>query len=417
MRQSRRSFLDVLAGGRDSSLDAGHATGLWIAARGHEEYQAQAAQGATAPPRPSCRPASRPSASAATRIRSARARRRSTRSCASSPKRAGIRSTARRPTAPWSTRSRRSSAPSPRTSSSAPGRRKSSRARSARSRRRRARLVTAVAVVRELSAVRAEARASGHGGQGRRGAPPRPRRHGRGRQRRRPRVPEQPEQPDGDRARQQGRRRLRADGSAPRPLTRSSSSTRRITTTSPIRRTRARSRWRCRRPTSSWRERSRRRTAWPACASATPSVRRPTVKPMAQLKMPYNVSVFSVAAALAALADTKHIDDERARNTEVRAFTVKALDDLGCKSSDSQGNFLFVRHRPAGRGVPRRLRQTGDHGGPAVPAAREDPRAHLARHHGRDEESDGSVPQRAPAGDDDRRQAVAPRMARTTRDL
>ena len=73
-----------------------------------------------------------------------------------------------------------------------------------------------------------------------------------------------------------------------------------------------------------------------------------TVKPMAQLKMPYNVSVFGVAAALAAFADTKHIEAERARNTEVRAFTVKALDDLGCKSSDSQGNFLFVETgRPA----------------------------------------------------------------------
>jgi histidinol-phosphate aminotransferase len=68
----------------------------------------------------------------------------------------------------------------------------------------------------------------------------------------------------------------------------------------------------------------------------------PTMKPMAQLKMPYNVSVFGVAAALAAFADTKHIEEERARNTEVRAFTVKALEDLGFKSSDSQCNFLFV---------------------------------------------------------------------------
>jgi histidinol-phosphate aminotransferase len=73
-----------------------------------------------------------------------------------------------------------------------------------------------------------------------------------------------------------------------------------------------------------------------------------TMKPMAQLKMPYNVSVFSVAAAIAALGDTKHIEDERVRNTEVRAYTVKALDDLGCKASDSQGNFLFVNvGRPA----------------------------------------------------------------------
>jgi histidinol-phosphate aminotransferase len=73
-----------------------------------------------------------------------------------------------------------------------------------------------------------------------------------------------------------------------------------------------------------------------------------TMKPMAQLKMPYNISVFGVAAALAAFADTKHIDDERARNTEVRAFTVKALEDMGFKSGESQGNFLFVETgRPA----------------------------------------------------------------------
>jgi histidinol-phosphate aminotransferase len=67
-----------------------------------------------------------------------------------------------------------------------------------------------------------------------------------------------------------------------------------------------------------------------------------TVKPLARLKMPYNVSVFGIAASIAALNDTKHIEDEKARNTEVRTFTVKALDDLGCKSSVSQGNFLFV---------------------------------------------------------------------------
>ena len=72
------------------------------------------------------------------------------------------------------------------------------------------------------------------------------------------------------------------------------------------------------------------------------------VRPLAQLKMPYNVSVFGVAAAIAALGDTRHIETERARNTAVRTFTMKALDDMGCKSSDSQGNFLFVEvGRPA----------------------------------------------------------------------
>jgi histidinol-phosphate aminotransferase len=64
--------------------------------------------------------------------------------------------------------------------------------------------------------------------------------------------------------------------------------------------------------------------------------------------MPYNVSVFGIAAAIAAFGDPKHIEAERARNTQVRAFTVKTLNDLGCKSSESQGNFLFTDiHRPA----------------------------------------------------------------------
>jgi len=66
------------------------------------------------------------------------------------------------------------------------------------------------------------------------------------------------------------------------------------------------------------------------------------VKPLARLKMPYNISVFGVQAAIAALGDPQHIAAERARNTEVRAFTVKAFEDLGCKPTASQGNFIFV---------------------------------------------------------------------------
>jgi histidinol-phosphate aminotransferase len=76
--------------------------------------------------------------------------------------------------------------------------------------------------------------------------------------------------------------------------------------------------------------------------------RAETMKPLATLKMPYNVSVFGIAAAITALGDSKHIESERGRNTQVRAFTVKALNDLGCKSSESQANFLFTDiHRPA----------------------------------------------------------------------
>jgi len=67
-----------------------------------------------------------------------------------------------------------------------------------------------------------------------------------------------------------------------------------------------------------------------------------TMKALAAFKMPYNISVFGVAAAIAALNDSKHIEKERKRNTEVRAFTVKALLDMGASPADSQGNFLFV---------------------------------------------------------------------------
>jgi histidinol-phosphate aminotransferase len=67
-----------------------------------------------------------------------------------------------------------------------------------------------------------------------------------------------------------------------------------------------------------------------------------TMKPLAALKMPYNVSVFGVAAAIASLNDPQHIDEERTRNTEVRAFTMQALKEMGAKPADSQGNFIFA---------------------------------------------------------------------------
>ena len=70
--------------------------------------------------------------------------------------------------------------------------------------------------------------------------------------------------------------------------------------------------------------------------------RAETIRPLARLKMPYNVSVYGVTAALTALNDPAHVEAERKRNTEVRNYTVKVLTDLGCKPTDSQGNFLFV---------------------------------------------------------------------------
>ena len=52
--------------------------------------------------------------------------------------------------------------------------------------------------------------------------------------------------------------------------------------------------------------------------------------------------MFGIAAAITALNDPKHIAAERARNTSVRAYTLQALTDLGCKTADSQANFVWV---------------------------------------------------------------------------
>ncbi len=67
-----------------------------------------------------------------------------------------------------------------------------------------------------------------------------------------------------------------------------------------------------------------------------------TIKPLARVKMPYNVSVFGIAAAIAAIGNPQHIAQEKARNTEVRNMTVKVFEELGCKSTVSNANFIFV---------------------------------------------------------------------------
>jgi histidinol-phosphate aminotransferase len=67
-----------------------------------------------------------------------------------------------------------------------------------------------------------------------------------------------------------------------------------------------------------------------------------SVRPLARVKMPYNISVFGIAAAIAAVGDMKHIEAERARNTAVKATTVKMFEELGAKPTASHGNFIFV---------------------------------------------------------------------------
>ena len=67
-----------------------------------------------------------------------------------------------------------------------------------------------------------------------------------------------------------------------------------------------------------------------------------TNRKMSQWRMPYNVNTFGVAAAIASLKDPAHIKDEAARNTAVRDFTIKQFADLGFQSADSQTNFIFT---------------------------------------------------------------------------
>jgi histidinol-phosphate aminotransferase len=67
-----------------------------------------------------------------------------------------------------------------------------------------------------------------------------------------------------------------------------------------------------------------------------------TLKPLTGLKLPYNISVFGVAAAIASVGDPAHIEAEQKRNTDVRAFTVQALQEMGARAADSQANFIFA---------------------------------------------------------------------------
>jgi histidinol-phosphate aminotransferase len=64
----------------------------------------------------------------------------------------------------------------------------------------------------------------------------------------------------------------------------------------------------------------------------------------------FNQNSLAVAAAIAALEDPAHVEAERARNTEARAFTTRFFQDMGFKVMDSQANFVFVDIGRSARG-------------------------------------------------------------------
>lgn len=73
-----------------------------------------------------------------------------------------------------------------------------------------------------------------------------------------------------------------------------------------------------------------------------------TIKALQAYKMPYALGTLVLGGAITAFGNTKHITDERARNTAVKTFVVKAFADMGYQGTDSQANFVFMNlRRPA----------------------------------------------------------------------
>ena len=350
-----------------------------------------------------CRRASTKSASAATRIRSVPARPRSTRFSASSPRRGATRSTARRPTATWSPRIADEYKVKPENVVLGAGSQEilKSAMRAWVSPTRA--LVTAlptfenctgyakryklpITEVKVDAAMRLDVEAMIAAAIERRD--------------RGPGLLQQPEQPDRDRARREDRdRHGRAD---PQGLARHRHPDRRGVSRlrdRPVVRDRGAARAVDAERASS-RARSRRPTAWPACASATRSACADTIKPLAQLKMPYNVSVFGVAAAIASLGDQQHIDEER------------EAQHRGPRLHRQGARRTWARSRPTRRATSSSSTSAGRRRTSATPApsqgvmvGRDFPpfeKTHCRISHrddGRDEEGDRGFPRRAESHD------------------
>jgi len=73
-----------------------------------------------------------------------------------------------------------------------------------------------------------------------------------------------------------------------------------------------------------------------------------TIAELARWTHIFNSNNLANTAAVAALNDPRHLEQEIARNTEVRDYTIGVFNDLGFQAADSQTNFIFVNlGRPA----------------------------------------------------------------------
>jgi histidinol-phosphate aminotransferase len=67
-----------------------------------------------------------------------------------------------------------------------------------------------------------------------------------------------------------------------------------------------------------------------------------TLQKMARHTLGNATNVLAIAAGIATLADTAHIEREKQLNRAARDFTRKAFESMGFKSAESNGNFLMV---------------------------------------------------------------------------
>ena len=158
--------------------------------------------------------------------------------------------------------------------------------------------------------------------------------------------------------------------------TRRSSWTRRTSTTSPIPITTRTSRSPSRTRASSSRGRSRRRTAWPGCASGYAVGHADTIKKMADWDGGVGTSSLNVLAIHAALAaieqDDAFIATERARNKDGARLHDEVVRRSRHEADRLAGQLHVRQHRPPGEGVPRRLPRQGRARRARLPAVRED---------------------------------------------
>jgi histidinol-phosphate aminotransferase len=85
----------------------------------------------------------------------------------------------------------------------------------------------------------------------------------------------------------------------------------------------------------------------------------PTIKAIQAYKMPYGLGTLTLGGAIVSLGNTAHIEQERQRNTDVKAFTVKAFADMGISGTDSQTNFIFMDIKRSAAGFRDACRSAG----------------------------------------------------------